>query len=427
MDMLQPENEILAIAAILSPAHIGDWIDKRLVAGCVWERKASEKETKQDGKSTKAQSQPAELFATGGSAGSLLSDYRPTGKIISQPGMLPFPLAELSMMSQRSKITDPTHLNPFRHKDYEGISQNIYTADFPLNVNHPEFGHRYSSPKIGMAFQQSRNIYGSYFGNMRKPGRDWERGKNHGNCAVSKAVGLRTGIAQKSNLKLVPTLDGGRTITWALASWETMIREMRRDKNNLKKQGKVFVPVVFFNNGFSQYGAVVIALVRKYIRAMVRLNAFIAIAAGNFNPASRGGKSRPVVDHWPALFAAEKEFEANMLIVGSTKLSGELSDFSMGGPLVKISAPGETFNRRKDHVLGVWCADGEDNEFVVTAGTSFTAPVVAAMAAYYLSIHPHLRDSKFGGQLVAEHLLKTAITHCVNCPLVVYNGLDGKR
>lgn len=75
-----------------------------------------------------------------------------------------------------------------------------------------------------------------------------------------------------------------------------------------------------------------------------------------------------------------------MIVVGSVNNHGILSDFSLGGPELSVWAPGEN----------IMCAtkpiESGTNRPVVLgfrSGTSFSAPMVAGLAAYLLSLNEY--------------------------------------
>lgn len=82
---------------------------------------------------------------------------------------------------------------------------------------------------------------------------------------------------------------------------------------------------------------------------MVKFDAFIVIFLGNVDlNASEEEKTK--VDIWPYCFAEEDKFKDNILVVGSVKLSGEISDFLKRGLLVKIFVSGESFTQSGEMV-----------------------------------------------------------------------------
>lgn len=350
-----------------------------------------------------------------------------TNVTITQRSGGPYPLSDLNMVSRPKDATQLDDI--FYFKDYAGIDQTIHTMDDGLNFFHEEFTSYHSQRgKIGHLFQRSK--FGLYFGTFPRPDINRKEKKpNHGTMCASRAVGLQLGIGKNANLKLVPGIFDHPTYTWTLASFQTIVDDMKKIKDEKAKTHEVSIPVAYFSYAFS-YGkpngmhhSYLVDIARKFFRAMVELDAFIAVSAGNFDPAKEDG-TRPEVDLWPALFADEKEFEANMLVVGSANISGKLATYSKGGPLVKVLAPIDLgLSGSPEESL---CADSRNTgEYILDKGTSLAAPMVAGMAAYYLSILPELRVPG-GGRLVRKHILDTAYKRCqdADCLPVLYNGIS---
>lgn len=78
-----------------------------------------------------------------------------------------------------------------------------------------------------------------------------------------------------------------------------------------------------------------------------------------------------------------------MIVVGAVNTDGTLSYFSQGGPpIVSISAPGSV--RLGPRFGGIACAAGQGTGTVYKLGTSYAAPQVVGLAAYFLSTVPSL-------------------------------------
>ena len=111
-----------------------------------------------------------------------------------------------------------------------------------------------------------------------------------------------------------------------------------------------------------------------------------------------------------------------IIVVGSTDDDGIQFPTSSRGPQVTVSAPG--------YVL---CADNEPGvHYQMVSGTSFAAPAVAGLAAYYLSLPdtgPKLRNrpTELISQAVKDYIVETAYVRPGSTVLSVWNLLNGVR
>lgn len=358
----------------------------------------------------------------------------PSGKIIKQRSAFGIPLTDINMVSQPRDIKNPTKLDAFCYQDFAGIDQTIYTADSALYLDHYDFvAGTNQRGEIGYLYLRSK--FGQYFGRIRKPDQ-YATNAFHGTATASRAVGEQVGVSKNSNLKLVPIISP--SFAWQFVVWETMVDDMKKMRNKKEANGEVFIPVVYISYEVWTYATdpqpivdqdqannqdlttKLVNMARKYFLAMVELDAFIAVAAGNnFDPATYKGH-RPKVISAIALFAEEEEFRHNMLVVGAANYTGEPTSYSRGGDLVKILAPMVMPGGDQG---GLVAASSSDTSWAAAQGTSFAVPMVAAAATYFLSIFPELRV-RGGGRLVAKRVLDTAYPRCDHdgCLPVLYNG-----
>jgi len=90
-----------------------------------------------------------------------------------------------------------------------------------------------------------------------------------------------------------------------------------------------------------------------------------------FSGAGNGGVSRNIAD------------DPNMIVAGATTSSDAIASFSNYGPFVDLSAPG----------VGIMTT-GVGGGYPSVSGTSFSAPVVAGVAALVISVNPNLTSEE---------------------------------
>ena len=220
----------------------------------------------------------------------------------------------------------------------------------------------------------------------------------HGSCVISKVSSFYFGVAKEASivsLKHRYQKDDPRAIK------ESSILEnlalVAQDVVSKKLGGKAVLNLSF--GGGSGKGSKYADALEKSIANLLAKDVVVVVASGNdrvsgylfsFQQNMRTdsefqGKSggSDVVNAYPALLGQKL---TSMIIVGSVDVDGYQTRFSQGGPLMDVSAPGSLDGR-----IGVQCASGTGNTIVRSEGTSFAAPTVAGLCAYFMSIHPNLQ------------------------------------
>lgn len=137
------------------------------------------------------------------------------------------------------------------------------------------------------------------------------------------------------------------------------------------------------------------------------------------------------VNTYPQLFAGDVSLPkstkvlaalSNMIVVGSVNVDGARTKFSQGGPLMDISAPGSL-----DDIYGVQCAAGSGSapDPVRKEGTSFAAPTVAGLCAYYMSLYPALTGTGAASRVKA--FIKKTSWSRNGGPVALWNQKESHR
>ena len=128
--------------------------------------------------------------------------------------------------------------------------------------------------------------------------------------------------------------------------------------------------------------------------------------------------NNPEVSKYPALFA---ETLSDLIVVSAIYTDGTVTEFSQGGPLVTVCAPAAV--KAGTRIVGISCADSIGTGRAYRVGTSFAAPQVAGIAAYFMSIVPSLRVP---GQ-VARNVKRLIVSKAYSRnrgPLAIFNDFD---
>ncbi len=132
-------------------------------------------------------------------------------------------------------------------------------------------------------------------------------------------------------------------------------------------------------------------------------DAVIVAAAGNADPGGGGGNQQcqgnsgmdpvnPTADPWNSLAVAVTPawYDKYVLAVGSVDLNGQPSQFTVPGPWVGVSAPGEQIISLDPNGTGLANATIGRNGANPLRGTSFAVPYVSGVAALVRARFPEL-------------------------------------
>lgn len=232
----------------------------------------------------------------------------------------------------------------------------------------------------------------------------------HGSCVASKVAGKQCGVAKKTSLIIVKT-------TYELSSFIDGITEVLNDVRRLAIAGS-FKPgynVVTMQRSFRGPKEVdkwsKVQITRMISKLISKYGIVFVNSAGNT------GMEAGTVG-----FPASLSPQLPIIVVGSTDDDGIQVATSSRGHQVTVSAPGL-----------VLCADNEAGvTFQYTSGTSFAAPAVAGLAAYYLSVHDigsmlRNRPTELIPQAVKDYIVKTAYVRPGSNVLSVWNLLNGAK
>ncbi|KAJ5166034.1 hypothetical protein N7492_006330 [Penicillium capsulatum] len=302
----------------------------------------------------------------------------------------------------------------YRNLTWTGVK--MYAQDTGVNWQHNDFQPGPGVPRTSVSYlRPASKGPGGYFNRIPEPEKDH---RDHGTCVADKAVGRKFGVFKGGTLKMIHLERWSEA--WALAGLQAMLDDMKRQTDALKGKAVLFVVNMSYSSANSKTaaGQRSIALQQKYFQALVDLGALIVVAAGN---------DEGPVNGYPALFAQVDSLRKNMIVVGGVRHNGGKSARTKTDPLIDVFAPAFGIFREKGKKPppGVQCAGPDSADEVVRhEGTSMAAPQVAALAAYFYSVHPELRESGLAAQKVKAKIIETAYQRVgsLNNPLAIYNG-----
>ena len=227
---------------------------------------------------------------------------------------------------------------------------------------------------------------------------------SHGSCVASKAGGTVFGVSKDTPLIIVKSSTLHGDIAWA---WVKVRDDIRANP------GRKAV-VVFATGSVDVYtpGSTVKepwSSIRTHMADIISMDGVIVVAAGN----SRRGNDRKAVDIFPAVFESA---QLPLIVAGAVDDTGRLAWFSQGPGHVSVWAPG----------VQIPCTR-PSRQIQTGRGTSYSAGMVAGLAAYFLGF----QNPPFGvgdGQTALNtrnFLHGLAWKRRLTGPKVIWNGQNG--
>ncbi|KAI9756789.1 MAG: hypothetical protein M4579_003706 [Chaenotheca gracillima] len=257
-------------------------------------------------------------------------------------------------------VMDPDRAayNRFVYDGTAGSGSTIYVLDSGANVDNPDFKGMRGTQR----WLYVRGIPGAdYLPNARTDS------TGHGSCVLSKAAGGKWGVAKRADVVIVrfPQHRNGRT-PLHISNLLSALNLILDDVIKTKRKKNVVVISWRVDNAMAMEDYLTF---RRIFTELTRLGVIVSVAAGN------SADITPDIDHFPATLASDFPF----LIVGAVDSSGKTADFSQGGSLLTVAAPGQF----------VLCAARTGQGSRIASGTSYAAPLAGGLAAYFLSLQKH--------------------------------------
>ena len=215
-------------------------------------------------------------------------------------------------------------------------------------------------------------------------------------------------MSKSSPLIIVKSTAGHADIAWA---WVKVYEDMLQHPNR-----KAVVLFATGTNGPYSSRSIVPqpwGFVHGFMKSIIDLDGVIVVASGN----RRDKKFRSDSDTYPALFESP---QLPLIVVGAVDNSGALAGFSQGPSHVSLWAPG---------VL-VPCTRPTLSHLSTGTGTSYSAGMVAGLAAYFLGFNwPGESPFRIGqGQTARNlrlYLQRKAWKRKLTGKPVIFNGENG--
>ncbi|EFQ25961.1 subtilase [Colletotrichum graminicola M1.001] len=291
------------------------------------------------------------------------------------------PIPNNDIFDLRTLSTPPKQkatLPDYRYDDFAGHGITVYVVDTgPFDLQHEEF----TAPSTDVTRREL---------NVARNKKFSLEDTQHGTCVASKAVGVTAGVAKRANLV-------GVRIDFTEFG---LLRGLQAAANEIKQKGLKGKAVVTTSILIRAPDNIYTTSMRSVIRGLINLDVPVVAAAGN---KFLDGLTEP--DKLPAVMANELP----IIVVGSAGTDFNIAPTSQRGNLVTTFAIG----------ADIKCADPLDQTGLATdSGTSFAAPQVAGLVAYWMS-HP-----EFAGNLPPGSVAETLrnITGALSYPRVAEAG-----
>ncbi|MCJ1427679.1 Suppressor of the cold-sensitive snRNP biogenesis mutant brr1-1 [Sticta canariensis] len=232
--------------------------------------------------------------------------------------------------------------------------------------------------------------------------------KGHGSCGVSLVAGPKYGVAKNAKVIIVKNSFSEGSI---LDAFQKIINDLERRKNAGETIGGY--TVVTLHGGFKKTtGEIKRQRLGQAIQRLLNdYQVVVVVAAGN---SQQDGDVE--IDTWPQLFSFDPLYSSMITVGAVTRDTGMKYPWSKGSPGANVWAPGEAH-----------CAYGQPGgSGDLSSGTSVAAPIVAGLAAYFLSltdVGDNLRQSSNIPMAVLQYIQRFSQPRNPNYPSI-WNGLN---
>lgn len=343
-----------------------------------------------------------------------LSKRRGKATVKQQPAAR---IQELGFVSQ-PEGSDILDVKTFAFQKYAGSGIPIYLHDSGINLAHESFnGPGPGGVELGtikwLYPKMTDALRAKYSENDLKPQGD---STGHGTCAADKIVGRGFGVAKGANLTVVPWININDDDVM-IAGLEAIVHDIRKGRQS---HPDGYFPVLNLSYGIgtdSTDDKDTLSRYRTVFKQLVDLDTIIVMSALNLD--FPGWKTD---DAYPVLFKNDDELKDNILVVGAVDVDGSEWILGQQSSLIQVWAPARNLWRG-----GIVCAKktGKTDLVYYQEGTSFAAPVVAAVAAYLLSVYPELRTPGSAARKVIKRILDLSYPRKPGFRNAVWNGEMG--
>lgn len=138
----------------------------------------------------------------------------------------------------------------------------------------------------------------------------------------------------------------------------------------------------------------------RAVRYAADRNVVVVAAAGNVGSGSACAEqnTNPAA---PGTFASPARFADQVIAVGATEPDGRAAEFSLAGPWVTVAAPGTDVTTLEPRGVGLANAQVTREGTTPLAGTSYSAPYVAGVAALVRARFPRLTAAQVRNRILA--------------------------
>lgn len=283
----------------------------------------------------------------------LPSNKRDTSLVVQDPATTPLDLAFVSTAPE----IPPEDGSHYVYHQAAGEGINVYVVDSGAQAENSEF--------------TSSVIKRWLYAYDCPPAEIDDYPGGHGTCGASKVAGVNFGVAKKASLIIVRLKMNASSM---LSGYVKVLNDLRQRKKAGERISGYNIVTTSVNAviGSGSEWKTTVTTMMSLISAIINLYGVVFVcAAGNRGPEDLGRNVVP----------ASLSQKLPIITVGSVDPeTGVRRPTSPGGPLVTIYAPGL-----------VKCASPTTSGGRVKDGTSYAAPMVAGLAAYYFSL-PDLGD-----------------------------------
>ncbi|KAI1854021.1 hypothetical protein JX266_001162 [Neoarthrinium moseri] len=288
------------------------------------------------------------------------------------PSQISVPPRKIWLKTENYDKIDKTYRYQRDSSECEG--QFVYVIEDGIDDNHPTLALINGANRI-------EKLDGQVYGNWRPYTRETML---HGTKVASMIAGDQNGVCPQGKVTIVKmVVAGGTQNRWdeKKNKWAAMFQKLESlalavEDISGKKRGNKSVVNMSWNVSPMPEAEEYEDVMRALLQALDKLNVVLVAASGNQPNTDITVQPQMFANGLPQKFV--NDGVPNLINVGASDINGRAGLFTRQGAGLTVWAPG--------HLVHAAKADYSNGELETAAGTSYAAPMVAGLVAYYRAL-----------------------------------------